>query len=180
MVSSQLIVEAKYEKSSTNCQPTTPSLVRPDFNYGFGRQGSCSLAIVPVHNRAGFPVQLPACWHCQSVTPINCFNVVRHSQSRSNLFDRVEDEGHTSRRPPCCLWSNPLAHTGPARSRLSKLWCRHWSGVASHYRPRSNVTFDPPHHIAFWKTNIEHDGLIGSNASQSQPGRMSKKKNGFS
>lgn len=36
MVSSQLIVQVKYEKSSTNCQTRDPPLVRPDFQLRFG------------------------------------------------------------------------------------------------------------------------------------------------
>lgn len=111
MVSSQLIVKVKYEKSLTNCQPTTPPLVRPELNYGFGRQGSCSLAIV----RSGDPCSCQRASIASLSPPSVRFNVVRHSQSRSNLFDRVDDDGHTSCRPPCRLWPNTLGHTGPAR-----------------------------------------------------------------
>lgn len=35
MVSSQLIVQVKYEKSSISCQPGDPPLVRPDFQLRF-------------------------------------------------------------------------------------------------------------------------------------------------
>lgn len=49
-------------------------------------------------------------------------------------------------------------------------------GTEAHTPPRSNVTFDPHRHAALWEANVEHGGLLRRNASQAQPGRMSKKK----
>lgn len=59
MVSSQLIVQVKYEKSSTNCQPRNPSLARPDFQLRFWETGLLQHGDSPVQTERG-SLQLPA------------------------------------------------------------------------------------------------------------------------